>query len=81
MQKITITAEDFFKRLEEDNFGHIEVSVDLEVTIDASIITWQHRIIKDVIFNDKVVIRDCEINSGIKFPRYRPNPFGWFKSQ
>jgi len=40
MQKITITAEDFFKRLEEDNFGHIEVSVDLEVTIDVSIITW-----------------------------------------
>lgn len=63
----TITKEDFFKRLEEDRFGEIQVSVNFEVTIDANTISWHHRIIKDVIFKDKIVIRDCEINSGIKF--------------
>lgn len=67
MTTTAITSGDFFKRLEEDRFGDIQVSVDFEVTIDASTISWHHRIIKDVIFKEKIVIRDCELNSGIKF--------------
>ena len=67
MTTTAITSEDFFKRLEEDRFGDIQISVDFEVTIDDSVISWHHRIINDVVFKDKVVIRDCEINSGIKF--------------
>ena len=64
---IAITTDDFFKRLEEDRLQNIQISTDFEVTIDSSVVTWHHRLIKNVIFKEKVVIRDCEINSGIKF--------------
>lgn len=67
MTTIAITLVDFFKRLEQDGFNDIQISTDFEVTIDSEVATWHHRIIKNVIFKEKVVVRDCEINSGIKF--------------
>lgn len=67
MTSIAINSENFFKSLEEDRFNDIQISTNFEVTIDSTIVTWHHRIIKNVVFKEKVVIRDCEINSGIKF--------------
>ena len=67
MTSIAINSENFFKRLEEDRFNDIQFSTNFELTIDNTIVTWHHRIIKNVVFNERVVIRDCEINSGIKF--------------
>ena len=67
MTTVAITSENFFKYLEQDRFSDIQISTDFEVTIDSNVITWHHKVIKNVIFKKKVVIRDCEINSGIKF--------------
>lgn len=62
-----ITKEDFLKRFKEGNFGDTEISVDFEITILNESIQWHHCEIKDVIFKEKFVVRDCEINSGIHF--------------
>jgi len=67
MTTIAVNPHNFFKRLEEDGLSDFQISTDFEVIIDSSVVTWHHRIIKNVIFKKKVVIRDCEINSGIKF--------------
>lgn len=67
MTSIAFNSENFFKCLEEDRFNDIQISTNFEVTIDSTIVTWHHRIIKNVVFKERVVIRDCEINSGIKF--------------
>lgn len=67
MTTTSITQEEFFSRLKEDRFGDIQISVDFEVIIYSSVVTWHHILIKDVFFKEKVIIRDAEINSGIEF--------------
>lgn len=67
MTTTTITKADFYKRLKDANFGDKPLTVDFEVLITNELINWHHCKIIDVVFKEKVVIRDCEINSGIFF--------------
>lgn len=63
----SITVEDFYKRLKEHRFGDTQISIDFEVVINGSIVTWHHIVIKEVVFKERVIVRDCEINSGMNF--------------
>lgn len=64
---IGITLEDFFERLSDDNLLETDLFVYNEIIINQQVISWQHRLIKNVVFKEKVVIRDAEINSGFAF--------------
>ncbi|WP_130735911.1 hypothetical protein [Flavobacterium sp. J27] len=67
MSAISINSQNFYINLEKDRLSNYPVFTDFEVIIDNIIVTWQYRIIKNVTFKERVIIRDCEINSGIKF--------------
>lgn len=67
MVTLAIPKDDFFRRLRDDIFSGQVISVNSEIVIKNEDITWHHRIIKNVVFKEKVVIRDAEINSGLEF--------------
>ena len=71
MAFLRITRVEFLKRFKEGNFGDTELFIDSEVTISNESINWHHCKVVDVIFQEKLVIRDCEINSGIHFSNCR----------
>lgn len=62
-----ITNNDFFERLSDDILLETELFLSNEIEINQQIISWQHRLIKNVTFKEKVTIRDAEINSGLAF--------------
>lgn len=62
-----VNLEGFYKRLNEHQFGDIQIFVMDEVVVNQDHVDWHHIIIKDVVFKEKLIIRDCEINSGIRF--------------
>lgn len=63
-----MSEKDFYDSLEYDALsgGNI-IIVDFEVVIDNSIIDWHFREIKNVVFQEKVAVRDVDINSGLFF--------------
>ena len=62
-----ISNSDFFKRLSDNDLLGEEIALTNEVEINQSIISWHYRLIKNVIFKEKVIVRDAEINSGLTF--------------
>jgi hypothetical protein len=66
MTGIILLEKDFYESLKNDTLGYRKI-IDFEVILDDSIIDWQFREIKKIVFNERVVIRDAEINSGIFF--------------
>lgn len=67
MSETILPKKDFYNSLKQDALGDRNIIVDFEVVIDDSIIDWHFREIKNVIFRERVVIRDVEINSGLFF--------------
>lgn len=64
---ILYPLQEFYNHLRDNDVLDQKIITDYEVILDQSVINWQHRIIKKIIFKEKVVIRDVEINSGFVF--------------
>ncbi|MBC5837809.1 hypothetical protein [Flavobacterium muglaense] len=64
---ILYPIQEFYKQLRDNDVLDKDIITDYEVILDQSVINWQHRIIKKIIFKEKVVVRDVEINSGFVF--------------
>nr|WP_315213566.1 hypothetical protein [uncultured Flavobacterium sp.] len=67
MSEKKLQKNDFYNSLKQDALGDRNIIVDFEVVIDNTIIDWHFREIKNIIFRERVVIRDVEINSGLFF--------------
>lgn len=64
---ILYPIQEFYKQLRDNDVLDKDIITDYEVILDPSVINWQHRTIKKIIFKEKVVVRDVEINSGFVF--------------
>jgi hypothetical protein len=67
MSGIILLENDFYEFLKLETLGNRNIIIDFEVIIDNTIIDWQFREIRNIVFNKKVVVRDVEINSGLLF--------------
>lgn len=68
MSGTPLSKKDFYDSLKYDALsGSNIIIVDFEVVIDNSIIDWHFREIKNVVFQEKVAVRDVDINSGLFF--------------
>jgi len=67
MSGTILPEKDFYEFLKNDTFGDRNIIIDFKVVIDNSKIDWHFREIKNVVFKERVVVRDAEINSGLFF--------------
>jgi hypothetical protein len=67
MSGTILPKKDFYNSLKQDALGDMKIIIDFEVILDNSVIDWHFREIKNVVFNERVVVRDVEINSGLFF--------------
>lgn len=66
MTRTIITKEEFYKSLKDDNLRS-NINLNFEICIDSSIVDWHYREIKSVVFEEIVVVKNVEINSGLSF--------------
>lgn len=67
MTALILPEKDFYQCLNDDTLNDRNIIVDFEVVVDNSSITWHFRQLKNIVFKEKVIIRDAEINSGLAF--------------
>lgn len=67
MSGTILPENDFYEFLKLDTLGNRNIIIDFEVVIDNTIIDWQFREIQNIVFKERVVIIDVEINSGLFF--------------
>jgi hypothetical protein len=67
MSGTILPKNDFYESLKQDTLGDRNIIIDFEVVIDDSIIDWHFREIKNIVFNERVVVRDVDLNSGLFF--------------
>lgn len=67
MTRTVLSKNDFYEYLKKDTFGSEDIIIAFEVLLDNSIIDWDFRNIKNIVFTELVVIKDVEINSGLSF--------------
>ncbi|MFD2943272.1 hypothetical protein [Flavobacterium notoginsengisoli] len=57
----------FYKKLNDNEIIDLDITIDYEIILDQSVINWNRRTIKGIIFKEKVLIKDAEINFGFLF--------------
>lgn len=57
----------FYKQLNDNQIIDTDMIIDFEVILDQSIVNWEYREFKNVIFKEKVIIKNVQINSGFLF--------------
>lgn len=67
MTRTVLLKNDFYEYLKKDTLGSKDIIITFEVLLDNTIIDWDFRKIKNIVFTELVVIKDVEINSGLSF--------------
>lgn len=67
MVRTIISSSNFYKWLKADNLLSRDLTVNFDVEINNTIVDWHYREIKNIVFEEKVIITDAEINSGLAF--------------
>lgn len=57
----------FYKQLNDNQIIDTEMIIDFEVILDQLIVNWEYREFKNIIFKEKVIIKNVQINSGFLF--------------
>lgn len=66
MTRTIITKEEFYESLKGDNLRN-NISLNFEIYIDSTLVNWHFREIKNVVFEEIVIVKNVEINSGLSF--------------
>ena len=57
----------FYNQLNDNQIIDTEMIIDFEVILDQLIVNWEYREFKNIIFKEKVIIKNVQINSGFLF--------------
>lgn len=67
MIQLILPKDKFYEYLKNDTFPNANIIIDFEVIFDTAIVDWHYKKLKNIIFKERVVVRNIEINSGLTF--------------
>lgn len=67
MARTVLTQAQFYQHLIEDRFTGSEFGANFQLTIDSTLVNWEIRTIRNVTFEEKVVVRNVDVKTGLIF--------------